>query len=89
MGRIVITGASGQYGRGVTDRLIAAGLGISLLPQSTLPLLANGADIAWRVMQPPLASRRIGVSRMAGRTLSPAAQAFLDQLMRCTDGKIE
>jgi NAD(P)H dehydrogenase (quinone) len=28
MGKIVITGASGQYGRGVTDRLIAAGLGI-------------------------------------------------------------
>lgn len=63
--------------------LIAAGLGISLLPQSTLPLLANNADIAWRAMQPPLASRRIGVSRMAGRTLSPAAQAFLDAMTAC------
>jgi len=65
--------------------LIAAGLGVSLLPQSTLPLLTHRGDIAWRAMQPPLALRRIGVSRMAGRTLSPAAQAFLDGLMAHRD----
>lgn len=37
MGRIVITGASGQYGRGVTDRLIAAGLGDQLVLISRTP----------------------------------------------------
>ncbi|WJS98556.1 SDR family oxidoreductase [Novosphingobium humi] len=37
MGRIVITGASGQYGRGVTDRLIAAGLGDRLILISRTP----------------------------------------------------
>jgi len=37
MGKIVITGASGQYGRGVTDRLIAAGLGDRLVLISRSP----------------------------------------------------
>lgn len=37
MGRIVITGASGQYGRGVTDRLVAAGLGGRLILISRTP----------------------------------------------------
>jgi NAD(P)H dehydrogenase (quinone) len=37
MGKIVITGASGQYGRGVTDRLIAAGLGYRLVLISRTP----------------------------------------------------
>lgn len=57
---------------------IAAGVGISLMPQSTLPLLAVGGEIAWRPLQPPTLSRQIGICRLAGRTLSPAAANFLD-----------
>ena len=61
--------------------LISAGLGISLLPRSTLPLLAGGGAVAWRSMRPPRVSRTIGVSRLQGRTLAPAAEALLAELV--------
>jgi LysR family carnitine catabolism transcriptional activator len=61
--------------------LISAGLGVSLLPRSTLPLLGSGGAIAWRTMRPPRVSRTIGVSRLVGRTLAPAAEALLAALM--------
>ncbi|MBW8815003.1 MAG: LysR family transcriptional regulator [Caulobacterales bacterium] len=61
--------------------LISAGLGISLLPRSTLPLLGSGGAIAWRTMRPPRVFRTIGVSRLMGRTLAPAATALLQELV--------
>lgn len=61
--------------------LISAGLGVSLLPRSTLPLLAGGGDVAWRAMRPPRVSRTIGVSRLQGRSLAPAAEALLAALV--------
>lgn len=57
--------------------LISAGLGITLLPRSTLPMLAVGGDVAWRRMAPPRISRAIGIARLENRSLSPAAAAFL------------
>jgi len=60
--------------------LISAGLGVSLLPRSTLPLLAAGGEVAWRSLRPPRVSRTIGVSRLQGRTLAPAAEALLAEL---------
>lgn len=59
---------------------ISAGLGIALMPRSTLPLLSVGDPIAWRTMQPPVLSREIGICRLLGRTLSPAAAALLEAL---------
>lgn len=61
--------------------LIAAGLGISLMPHSTLPLLAAGGPVAWRSLQPPRTFRTIGVGRLQARTLSPAASVLLDTLV--------
>lgn len=66
--------------------LISEGLGISLLPRSTLRLLAAGGNIVWRTMAPPRISRTIGICRLEGRTLVPAAEAFLSML---TDGSID
>lgn len=57
---------------------ITAGIGISLMPRSTLPLLAIGGDVAWRRMKRPKVSRQIGVCRIEHRTLSPAAVSFVD-----------
>ncbi|MFA5965218.1 MAG: LysR family transcriptional regulator [Sphingomonas sp.] len=57
--------------------LISAGLGITLLPKSALPMLSVGGDVAWRAMAPPRIARSIGIARLANRTLSPAADAFL------------
>lgn len=61
---------------------INAGIGIALLPKSTLPLLAVGGEIAWRAMESPVASRQIGIAKLSGRTLSPAAGAFLDAVLK-------
>ncbi|HSI16616.1 MAG TPA: LysR family transcriptional regulator [Sphingomonas sp.] len=57
--------------------LISAGLGITLLPKSTLPMLSAGGTVAWRAMAPPRIARSIGIARLANRSLSPAAEAFL------------
>jgi len=61
--------------------LISAGLGITLLPLSTLPMLGIGGEIVWRTMASPHISRTIGVARLENRTLSPAATAFLAAVM--------
>ncbi|WP_374283089.1 LysR family transcriptional regulator [Novosphingobium sp.] len=59
---------------------IIAGLGIALMPRSTLPLLSVGGPIAWRTMSPPRVTRQIGICRLAGRSLSPAASSFVDEV---------
>lgn len=56
--------------------LIGEGLGISLLPRSTLPLMALGKQIAWRTTEAPIASRTIGICTLADRTLPAAADVF-------------
>lgn len=60
--------------------LISAGLGVSLLPRSTLPLLAAGGAVVGRPLRSPQVSRTIGISRLRGRTLVPAAEALLAAL---------
>jgi LysR family transcriptional regulator, carnitine catabolism transcriptional activator len=60
---------------------INAGIGIALMPRSTLPLLSVGGAIAWRQMAPPRVSRQIGICRLEGRTLSPAAVSFIDAVI--------
>ncbi len=52
MGRIVITGASGNYGRGVTDRLIALGRAADLIlisrkPEKLGDRAAQGCDVRY------------------------------------------
>ena len=56
--------------------LIAAGLGITALPTLTLPVLDMNV-LVQRPIEGFGATRRIGLVRRAGRTLSPAATAFL------------
>ncbi|PRD42385.1 LysR family transcriptional regulator [Phyllobacterium phragmitis] len=57
--------------------LVAQGLGVTALPTLTLPVLG-----ATRLVLRPIpdfgAKRRIGLVWSSGRTLSPAAQSFLD-----------
>lgn len=59
---------------------IEAGLGVSALPRSTLPLLGC-PDIVWRPLRSPTVNRTIGLARLAGRSLAPAAQAFADHIV--------
>jgi len=60
--------------------LIEAGLGITALPRSTLDMLQRGR-IAARPLIDPVVERTIGIARAAGRSLSPAADAFLLHLL--------
>lgn len=55
--------------------LIAAGLGVTALPECTLGML-RGENIACRPLVNPSVVRQIGIATLAGRTLPPAAQAF-------------
>lgn len=66
--------------------LISAGLGITLLPRSTLPMLGIGSELVWRTMAPPRIARTIGVARLENRTLSPAATAFRTAVMATESG---
>jgi len=40
-------------------------------------MLTAGEKLAWRSLAPPRIARTIGLARLANRSLSPAAAAFL------------
>lgn len=64
---------------GTAGHLIASGLGISALPQMTLPLIA-AQRLVWRPLSGPVIHREIGTLRRTGRALAPAAEHFLKAL---------
>jgi LysR family carnitine catabolism transcriptional activator len=55
--------------------LIHADLGITALPQSTISMLSQ-SHVATRALVNPVVERTIGLARLLGRTLPPAAEAF-------------
>lgn len=59
--------------------LVEAGLGISVV-STLLKRLNHNPNIAFRPLANPVLSRRIGILRRAGSTLSPAAQTFYSVL---------
>lgn len=59
--------------------LVAAGLGLTALPQLALQLLQNDALVAVPLQRPAL-SRAIGLVTRAGRSMSPVARAFMESL---------
>lgn len=59
---------------------IVAGLGISALPRSTLPLL-NQSEIAVHTLSDPLVSRQIGLAKPRQRSLSPPARLLEQHLL--------
>jgi LysR family transcriptional regulator, carnitine catabolism transcriptional activator len=62
-----------------TGNLVAQGLGITALPRLTLPMI-GARDLVWRPLVSPSLQRSLGVVTSLGRSLSPAASAFLDVL---------
>ena len=59
--------------------LVAAGLGLAIVPQSALPPAADRRVTA-RPLQKPAIRRRVVLLRQAERPLSPAATGFLEAL---------
>lgn len=58
--------------------MVENGVGIAVVPQLTLP--RKPASVVGVRLENPAISRPIGIIRRAGRSLSPAAQAFADLL---------
>lgn len=65
---------------GTTGHLIATGLGVSALPKMTLPLI-SAQGLVWRALAGPVIRRDFGIVRRAGRSLPPAAENFLAQII--------
>lgn len=61
--------------------LVAAGLGVAIVPQLTVP--RRPATVVGIPFDPPV-TRTIGLIRRAGRTLSPAADAFAKLLVEAS-----
>jgi len=62
--------------------IVENGMGIAVVPQLTLP--RTPAAVVGVRLEKPAISRPIGIIRRAGRSLSPAAQAFADMLTAST-----
>ncbi|WP_299545425.1 LysR substrate-binding domain-containing protein [Phenylobacterium sp.] len=59
--------------------LIRAGLGVSALPASTLPMIGS-SEVSSRPLINPTISRKIGIVTLRSRTLSPSAEALIGRL---------
>jgi DNA-binding transcriptional LysR family regulator len=63
----------------IIGSLIAAGLGISVIPTTAFALM-NQRDLVTRSLKAPRITRKIGVVTRSGQSLSSAALAFVDLL---------
>jgi LysR family transcriptional regulator, carnitine catabolism transcriptional activator len=59
--------------------LIGAGLGVSALPASTLPMIGS-SEVSSRPLIDPTISREIGIVTLRSRTLSPSTAALIHEL---------
>lgn len=66
---------------GTALRLAQEGLGVAILSRLSLSQLNMGA-LTSRPLSDPSSARQIGILRRNDRSLSPAAEAFIDQLTR-------
>ncbi len=66
--------------------LVAADLGVSVVPGLVLPLMGF-AGVAHAVLEEPAAHRRMAVVRAGSRPLAPAAAAFVEVLTDPTGGR--
>ena len=65
--------------------MVEAGLGVTILPASVLRM-DRGHGLMSRPIQSPKIDREVGLIQLRGRSLSPAAGAFLRALReRCTE----
>lgn len=60
--------------------LVRAGLGVALLPPTCVDLELD-ARLRWRELEGPGFARQIAIIKLRNRTLSPAAQAFVEELI--------
>jgi DNA-binding transcriptional LysR family regulator len=61
--------------------MVRGGLGITLLPSSAVEL-TSARDLTTKVISDPRLTRKLGILRERRRSLSPAAQSFVDLLVK-------
>jgi DNA-binding transcriptional LysR family regulator len=64
--------------------MVENGLGLAVVPQLTLP--QDTSSVVGVRLEDPAVTRTIGLIQRAGRSLSPAAQAFVQLLMQASRG---
>jgi DNA-binding transcriptional LysR family regulator len=65
--------------------MVRAGLGVTILPSTAMELRAN-PRLRSKPIEDPGLTRRIAIVRKAKRSLSPAAESFIDELLAATPG---
>lgn len=65
--------------------MVRAGLGVTILPSTAMELRAD-RTLRSKPIDDPGCTRRIVIVRRAGRSLSPAAESFVDELLAAMPG---
>ena len=63
--------------------MVRAGLGVTILPSTAMELRAD-RKLRSKPIDDPGCTRRIVIVRRSGRSLSPAAESFVDELLAAT-----
>jgi LysR family carnitine catabolism transcriptional activator len=79
VGKSAITPAYEAAFMATAIAMVRGGLGITLLPSSAVEL-TSARDLTTRVIDDPRLTRKLGILRERRRSLSPAAQSFVDLL---------
>lgn len=67
--------------------MVENGLGVAVVPQLTLP--RQPSSVVGVPLEQPTIGRTIGIIRRTGRSLSPAAEAFMDLLTRASRSRVK
>jgi DNA-binding transcriptional LysR family regulator len=78
-GRLAVAACEVSY-MSTAVGMVQAGLGVALLPRRGVQLQID-PRLRYRPIEGPGFTRRIGIIRLKNKTLSPAAEAFIQMLM--------
>ena len=83
-GRLAVPACEATYMSSAIG-MVRAGLGVTILPSTAMELRAN-PRLRSKPIEDPGLTRRIAIVRKAKRSLSPAAESFIDELLAATPG---
>jgi DNA-binding transcriptional LysR family regulator len=81
-GKLVVPACEATYMSSAIG-MVRAGLGVTILPSTAMELRAN-PRLRSKPIEDPGLTRRIAIVRKVKRTLSPAAESFIEELLAVT-----
>ena len=81
-GKLVVPACEATYMSSAIG-MVRAGLGVTILPSTAMELRAN-PRLRSKPIEDPGLTRRIAIVRKTNRTLSPAAESFIEELLAVT-----